>query len=221
MDSKEHDLKVQTYFDKASTVFDTFYDRKRTAFMRWVDRKFRSDVFARYNMTFETIEPLKDKTIFDVGCGSGPYVVEAARRGCKLAIGLDMAAGMLDLARRRAAAAGVADRCKFILGTFPQDSPEMIFDHAIVMGVMDYIAEPLEFLSALAQKVKLSAVISCPSIHWLRTPLRKARYRLKRCPVYFYEPSQIENLSTAAGFSRANIRKIPGAGMDYFVTMFK
>ncbi len=218
---KEHDLKVGTYFDRASTIFDTFYDHKRNAFMQWVDKKFRSDVFVRYGMTFEAIDPLKDKTVLDIGCGSGPYVVEAARNGCRLVVGLDMAAGMLELARQRACDAGLADKCKFILGTFPQDSPEGTFDYAIVMGVMDYIEDPLKFLSVLAQKVKIGAVVSFPSVHWFRTPFRKVRYWLKKCPVYFYEYSQIESLSKAAGFSKVNIRKIPGAGMDYFVTLVK
>lgn len=218
---KEHNYKVGTYFDKASTTFDTFYDRQRSAFMQWVDRKFRSDVFERYRLTFETIEPLNGKTVLDVGCGSGPYVVEAARRGGKRVVGLDMAQGMLDLGRQRAAAAGVADKCEFILGVFPQDSPQETFDYAIVMGVMDYIADPLPFLSALAKRVRLHAVLSFPSKHWFRTPLRKVRYWLKRCPVYFYEPLQIEELSKAAGFSNIKVEKIPGAGMDYFVTVFK
>jgi hypothetical protein len=69
------------------------------------------------------------------------------------------------------------------------------------MGVMDYIADPSAFLSALGQRVRLHAVLSFPSKHWFRTPLRKVRYWLKRCPVYFYEPAQIEELSKAAGFS--------------------
>jgi 2-polyprenyl-3-methyl-5-hydroxy-6-metoxy-1,4-benzoquinol methylase len=213
--------KVGAYFDKAAVTFDTFYDHKRSLFMQWVDKKFRSDVFKRYNLTFETIEPLKDRTVLDIGCGSGPYVVEAARRGAKRVVGLDMAPGMLGLARQRTAAAGVGDKCEFVLGTFPQDAPQEIFDYAIVMGVMDYIADPSSFLSSVVQQVQRCAMVSFPSKHWFRTPLRKVRYWLKRCPVYFYEPQQIEDLSKKAGFTGVKIIKIPGAGMDYFVTFFK
>jgi cyclopropane fatty-acyl-phospholipid synthase-like methyltransferase len=218
---KEHDHKVGTYFDRAAVSFDTFYDRKRSAFMRWVDRKFRSDVFVRYYMTFEALQPMKDRTVLDIGCGSGPYVVEAARRGCQRVVGLDMAQAMLDLAKRRAEAVGCADRCQFVLATFPQDRPQERFHHAIVMGVMDYISEPRIFLTALADQITEHAVLSFPSKHWFRTPFRKVRYWLKRCPVYFYDPAQIERLARAAGFSNIKIKKIPGAGMDYFVTVFK
>jgi 2-polyprenyl-3-methyl-5-hydroxy-6-metoxy-1,4-benzoquinol methylase len=218
---QSHERKVGTYFDRAASTFDTFYDHNRSLFMQRIDRKFRSDVFKRYSLTFETIEPLKDRTVLDIGCGSGPYVVEAARRGVKRAVGLDMAPAMLELARQRSAAAGVSDKCEFVIGTFPQDSPQETFDYAIVMGVMDYIADPSAFLSALIQRIQLCAVVSFPSRHWFRTPLRRVRYWLKRCPVYFYEPQQIDNLSKAAGFSQVKIKKISGAGMDYFVTFIK
>lgn len=216
--TNDHHQKVGVYFDKASATFDTFYDHKRSRFMQWVDKKFRSDMFERYRMTFEALEPLSDKTVIDVGCGSGPYSVEVARRGCKQVLGFDMAQGMIDLACQRAAAEGVDDRCKFLLGTFPEDSPQEIFDCAIVMGVMDYISDPLSFLSTLAQQVRWRAVLSFPSRHWFRTPVRKVRYWLKRCPLYFYEPLQIEELLKAAGFSNIKVEKIPGAGMDFVVT---
>jgi ubiquinone/menaquinone biosynthesis C-methylase UbiE len=216
-----HDTKVGAYFDKASTVFDTFYDHKRNPFMQWVDRKFRSDVFIRYQWAFETLEPLKDKTVLDIGCGSGPYVVEAAKQGSRRVVGLDMAQGMIDLGLQRATAAGVSDRCEFILGSFPACKPSEVFDHAIVMGVMDYIKDPLTFLKVLSQEVRLCVVASFPSRHWFRTSFRKFRYWLKRCPVYFYDSDQIKKLSEAAGFKRIDIRKIPGAGMDYFVILYK
>ncbi len=218
---KGHNGKVSEYFHKASITFDTFYDHQRCALMQLIDRRFRSDIFERYRLTFEAIEPLKDKVVLDVGCGSGPYAVEAARRGSRRVVGIDMAQGMIDLARRRAAASKVADRCEFLLGTFPEDAPDEAADYAIVMGVMDYIKDPSTFLATLAQGIRLRAVLSFPSKHWFRTALRKVRYWFKRCPVYFYEPQQIEELSKAAGFASIKIEKIPGAGMDYFVILFK
>ena len=186
-----------------------------------VDRKFRSDVFNRYYLTFESLVPLKDKTVLDIGCGSGPYVVEAVKRGSKRVVGLDMAPGMLELGRKRAVIAGISDKCEFVLGTFPANAPKEIFDYAIVMGVMDYIPDPQSFLNSLAKSVRNLAVASFPCYHWFRTPLRKFRYWLKRCPVYFYHPGDIERMGKAAGFTEVKIAKMSGAGMDYFVTFCK
>jgi cyclopropane fatty-acyl-phospholipid synthase-like methyltransferase len=214
----EHDQRVGAYFDRASVTFDTFYDCKRTKLMQWVDRKYRSDIFERFRIAFETLQPMEGKSLLDVGCGSGPYCVEAVRRGARRVVGLDMAPGMLDLARRRAEATGAADRCKFVLGTFPKDAPRETFDYAVVMGVMDYIADPAAFLRALAQCVRSKAALSFPSQHWFRTPLRKFRYWLKRCPVYFYDAGEVERLMRDAGFQDVHVEKIPGAGMDFVGT---
>ncbi len=63
--------------------------------------------------------------------------------------------------------------------------------------------------------MRQSAAVSFPSRHFLRTPLRKLRYRLRNCPVYFYDEPQIRRLGAEAGFSRVDVYKIPGAGMDY------
>ena len=83
------------------------------------------------------------------------------------------------------------------------------------MGVLDYVADPLGFLKALRKQISAGAAVSFPSTHWLRTPLRRIRYRLRRCPVYFYTDVQIRDLIRTAGFAKYKLTKIQGAGMDY------
>jgi hypothetical protein len=87
------------------------------------------------------------------------------------------------------------------------------------MGVMDYVADAAAFLQELKALVLESAALSFPSRHWLRTPIRRFRYRLRRCPVYFYDADQIHGLCANAGFGQIRIQKIPGAGMDFFVCL--
>jgi 2-polyprenyl-3-methyl-5-hydroxy-6-metoxy-1,4-benzoquinol methylase len=208
---------VCTYFDKYAVEFDSIYNGKRNRFLRWADRKFRSDTFERFRLAFEALEPLEDKTLLDVGCGSGRYIVEAAKRGARRITGIDVSPEMINLAQHYAHSNHILDKCEFIIGTFPQGVPHEQFDYAIAMGVMDYVPDALTFLSALAKQVKYRVVLSFPSKHWFRTPLRLIRYRLKRCPVYFYNAKQIEQLMVRAGFSNVRIKKIPRAGMDYVV----
>ena len=62
--------------------------------------------------------------------------------------------------------------------------------------------------------------MSFPSKHWLRTPLRKYRYALRNCPVYFYDEPQVRSLAQQTGFGKIEIYKIPGAGMDYHVSLW-
>jgi 2-polyprenyl-3-methyl-5-hydroxy-6-metoxy-1,4-benzoquinol methylase len=215
----QSDHNAAIFFNAFAEAFDSIYDRKRNVFMRWVDAKFRSDMFIRYALTFEALEPLRGRSVLDIGCGSGPYIAEAFRRGACRVTGIDPAPNMLALVRQRLHHNGLGGhRCVLLEGLFPQISVEP-HDCAIVMGVMDYVADPPAFLAALKPVVKQLAVLSFPSRHWFRTPFRKVRYTIRRCPVYFYDPVQIRSICSAAGFSEIRIHKIPGAGQDYHVCL--
>lgn len=215
MQDNSVEQQVGAYFDRAAVTFDSFYDGKRSGLMQWVDRRFRSDMFERFERTFRALGPLEGKRVLDVGCGSGLYAVEAAARGAVDVVGIDVAPAMLDLARERAEQRGVAARCSFLAGAFPDKRPEGTYDASIVMGVMDYVPDPERFLRGLLECTEGTAVVSFPSRHWFRTPFRKVRYRVKRCPVWFYDKARIESLLRSAGFSDIAVAKIPGAGMDY------
>jgi len=206
------------FFDSFAEAFDNIYGGKRNFLMQWLDRRFRSDMFIRFALTFKAFGDLGDKTVLDIGCGSGPYVVEALNRGASHMTVVDPAPNMLDLVRKRLERTRLANRCSLVMGSFPGVDLKA-HDYVIVMGVMDYVADASAFLAALHPLVKLSAVVSFPSKHWFRTPLRKFRYRLRRCPVYFYDGTEIRALCSAAGFNEIRIQKIPGAGMDYHVCL--
>ena len=208
-----------TFFNRFAETFDTMYDQKRNLFMRWVDCTFRSDMFIRYALTFDALEKLRGSTMLDIGCGSGPYVVEAFKRGAGRVTGVDPAPNMLALVRQRLDQIGVnGNRCELVEGIFPGVLVEP-HDFAIVMGVMDYVEDARTFLSALRSLVKRLAVVSFPSEHWFRSPFRKLRYRLRQCPVYFYDDAGIRKLCVEAGFTDIRIQKIPGAGMDFHVCL--
>jgi len=213
------DRLAAEFFDSFAAAFDTIYDQKRNALMRFLDRNFRSDMFIRFARTFEAFGDLTGKSVLDIGCGSGPYVIEALRRGAHHVTAVDPAPGMLALLRNRLIATSSVNKCSVVEGLFPgvNLTPH---DHVIVVGVMDYV-DAAGFLQALCPLVTRSAVLSFPSTHWFRTPFRKFRYRLRRCPVTFYEEPQIRDLCARAGFKQVRIYKIPGAGMDYHVCVEK
>jgi SAM-dependent methyltransferase len=60
---------------------------------------------------------LAGKTVMDIGCAVGIEAIEAAQRGAARVIGIDIREDALAVARRAAAAAGVADRCVFTTRT--------------------------------------------------------------------------------------------------------
>jgi SAM-dependent methyltransferase len=206
------------FFDRFADRFDTLYDEQRGPFMRWFDRRFRSDMFGRFARTFDELGDFSGKSVLDIGCGSGPYILEAFRRGALEVTGLDPAESMLKLARQRIRGTAHEGHCHLVQGLFPGTELRP-HDFAIVMGVMDYVEDAEEFLRKLRPLVRRTAALSFPSRHWLRTPLRQVRYRLRRCPVYFYDRNQIEGLARRAGYSVVRIHKLEGAGMDYHICL--
>jgi SAM-dependent methyltransferase len=203
------------FFDGFAVSFDGFYDSKRNPLMQWVDRTFRRDMYLRAEKTFEFLAPMTGRSVLDIGCGSGFYIANALRRGARLVTGLDPAPGMLTLAKQRVEAQGASDRVRLLEGYFPQVRPSEPHDFAIVMGVMDYIEDPAAFLRALRESIRTGAAVSFPSRHWFRSPVRKFRYDLRRCPLWFYTDESIRGLLQKSGFTKFELHKIPGAGMDF------
>jgi len=208
-----------TFFDSFAETFDTFYDGKRSHLMQWIDRHYRSDMFIRCALTFERLGDLTGKRGLDIGCGSGPYVAETLRRSAAQVVALDPAPGMLELTKRRIEKLNQVDKLVIVEGYFPQNAPAGPFDFVIIMGVLDYVPDPVAFFKGLRPILTGKAVVSFPSKHWFRTPIRKVRYKLRNCPVYFYDEAQIAKIGRDAGFGTVDIQKIPGAGMDYHVCL--
>jgi 2-polyprenyl-3-methyl-5-hydroxy-6-metoxy-1,4-benzoquinol methylase len=204
---------------RLASVLEPFQDAGHSPITHWFERRHRHDLAERMALTFERLGDLTGKRGLDIGCGSGHYMAEALRRGALHIMGIDPALGVLELARRRVEGLGLLDQVEFAPGYFPQYTPPGHFDFAIVMGVLDYVAEPAPFLRNLREILTGTAVVSFPSKHWYHTPIRKLMYRLRHCSVYFYDDTIIRSVAKDSGFAVVDIVKLDGAGMDYHVCL--
>jgi len=220
------DVKVSRFFSGFAETWDVLYGGRRNALWRLVDHVFRRDIYERYHLTFERLgSDLSGKTVLDVGCGSGVYCVEAARRGAAKVVGIELAEGMIKLAATRCMEAGQGRVCAFRVTGFPPDRPVDLlnetYDYAIVMGVMDYVEDAALFLGPLRLLVREFAVLSFPGKHWLRGPLRQWRYKLLgRCAVYNYDEASIRTTCQQAGFAHVDVRRVSHSGICFIVTAF-
>lgn len=194
-------------------------DGRLTPISHWHERRHRQELFERFSLTFERLGDLTGKRGLDVGCGAGHYLLEALRRGAGHMAGIDPALGTLELVRQQAEALGQLDRVTLIHGEFPSQRPNDRFDFAIIVGVMDYVAEPVTFLKALREIVHGTSIVTFPSRHWLLAPLRKLRHWSRGSKVRFYTAASIRSLCERAGFRHVDITKIDGAGLDYHVSL--
>jgi ubiquinone/menaquinone biosynthesis C-methylase UbiE len=207
---------VQAYFDRAALDFDSIYGGKNRL-GSWMDRLFRKDMHERFRLTFETLGEVAGKKVIDIGCGSGRYSVEFAKRGAALVTGIDFAPEMVRIAKQNADFQGVGEYCHFMVGDFFKMGFDRKFDISLAIGVFDYVDQPGVFLEKMRAVTKEWLILSFPSQSLLRTPIRKFRYWWKDCPVYFYDRSTIGNL--VQGMGQARVTKIPGQGMDFFVAI--
>jgi ubiquinone/menaquinone biosynthesis C-methylase UbiE len=78
----------------------------------WIDRAIGE--FTRGGDMHDAYDP-RGKNALDYGCGDGALSVRLLQRGAARVTGIDISEVLVDQARRRAAAAGFADRTRFIV----------------------------------------------------------------------------------------------------------
>ena len=202
---------VQTYFTDRAQLFDALYDEE-SGVSKAFNRVFRRPMFTRYVYTLGAIGDLEGRRILDVGCGSGRYSIELARSGAEV-VGVDFSEEMLGMARTRAEEAGVADRTTFVSGDFTTWAREtdQRFDTAFAMGVLDYIDDATGFIRMMAD-VSDEVIASFPTPTPVRMPLRKLRYSMRKCPVYFYWRKEIVKLFAEAGLHNSEVRRLGLSG---------
>jgi cyclopropane fatty-acyl-phospholipid synthase-like methyltransferase len=199
--------QVRRHFDNQAERFDAIYREEKRLSQKLVDRLFRSVIHRRFQLTFELCGEAAGKRILDIGCGSGRYGVEFARRGAEV-VGLDFAPGMIEIAREAARAAGVGHRCRFLNHDFLTWCEPSHFDICLAIGFFDYIEKPGVFLEKIHGLGPEQAVFSFPARWTLRSLPRWIRLRLTHCPVYFYDAKESMQLLADAGWKSVTLHRL-------------
>ncbi|MEE3233982.1 MAG: methyltransferase domain-containing protein [Candidatus Latescibacterota bacterium] len=208
-----NDSRVSSYFDKVADRFDTIYRSDKSIGKKLVDGLFRSVVHRRFDYTMGLLSEVQGKRVLDVGCGSARYGIELARQGANI-VGLDFASGMVEIAKKAAQEAGVADICSFAECDFLSWNSETSYDICLAIGFFDYIQKPRVFLKRMNELNAEDYVFSFPKRWTLRTLPRWIRLNASGCPVYFYDLNQISKLLIDVGWSDF---KIESLSRDYLV----
>jgi len=206
--------QVRDYFDRIAVDFDSIYSRNKGIFRTILDAVFRKTMKQRFSLVFEKSGDVQEKRILDVGCGSGQYCLEFARRDAAEVVGIDLSENMLELAENYADQYGLKSMCRFVCGDFLTYEFGEHFHIAVAIGLFDYIKDPVPILIKLREVSDEYIMASFP-IRWdLRSPIRKIRLTLKKCDVYFYNMKRVEELLKRSGFDKYEITKLD---RDYFV----
>jgi 2-polyprenyl-3-methyl-5-hydroxy-6-metoxy-1,4-benzoquinol methylase len=209
--SKLEEVKHRFEWDAAG--FAAIYESDSLA-SRWFNRVFRKAIFARYEIAMRESGDVAGGAILDIGCGSGVYSIELARRGARRVLGLDFSEPMLEIARRSARAAGVGEAVEFRRGEFlAHDFGDERFDVTIAMGVFDYLEEAQPFLTKMARLTRGKLLASFPKFSLVRGTARRLRYRLtSRGDVFYYTADRVAELATKAGLQQHRLVRLDSSG---------
>jgi ubiquinone/menaquinone biosynthesis C-methylase UbiE len=209
--------KQKHYWDQEVGDFDAIYSHEKGRLANWLDNTFRWDMYARYEYTLQHSKPIQGRRILDVGCGTGRYALEFARRGAGQVVGIDIAENMIRVCQQRAEVEHLSDHCQFLVSDLLQYQPDNSFDVCIGIGLFDYIREPLPVLTRMREVVHDRVIVSLPRLWTWRAPVRKVRLSLRNCDVFFYSKKRVDSLLKQAGFVRYSLEQI---GQLYCVTAF-
>jgi 2-polyprenyl-3-methyl-5-hydroxy-6-metoxy-1,4-benzoquinol methylase len=207
--------EVKHRFEWDATNFAGIYgDSGSSSASRWINRLLRKAIFVRYEIAMTESGDPHGKSFLDIGCGSGVYSVELAKRGAKRVLGVDFSEPMLGMARSSAAKAQVTDRTEFVRAEFlSHDFGTEHFDVSIAMGVFDYLEEPQPLLTKMAQLTSGKVVASFPRFSLVRGTARRLRYRLtNRGDVFYYTPDEVSELAERAGIRRHQLIRVDSSG---------
>ena len=209
--SKLEDVKHRFEWDARN--FAAIYKSDSVGF-RLFNRVFRKAVFARYQIAMQEAGDVTGKSLLDIGCGSGIYSIEFAKRGARHVTGLDFSEPMLELAREGARKADVDAKIEFVRGDFvSHDFGATTFDTSIAMGVFDYLEDPGPFLAKMSKLTRGKVIASFPQYSLVRGTARRLRYRLTgRGDVFYYSPDAVHRLAERAGLKQHRLTRLESSG---------
>jgi 2-polyprenyl-3-methyl-5-hydroxy-6-metoxy-1,4-benzoquinol methylase len=208
---------VRSYFDREAERFDAIYDERKPLHQRLLDRA-RRVVVERWKLICTLVPCRNDWTALDVGCGSGRYSIEFARRGAARVVGVDLAPAMIALAQKHAEEAAVAGRTDFVVGSFLEFQTAERFDVIVAAGYFDYLEDPVAHLRKMAGLCRGHIYVTVPKRWEVRVPLRIARFALARGFVRFYSEREFRLVAQQAGVSLDRLSMID-LGRDWVAVL--
>jgi ubiquinone/menaquinone biosynthesis C-methylase UbiE len=191
---------TKTYFDKVPKEWDSLYSHENK-FRYIINKWLRKGLFERYRLTFEHCGNLTGARVLDVGCGTGRFSIECAKRGAGRVVGIDFAPSMVEMSQETARKMNVSDKCEFICGDFLTFPFEESFDVILALGFFDYIEDPELLFKKIALMNPHKFIASFPKFTPIWGLQRAIRYYcIKKCPIYNYTREKLEQLYREAPF---------------------
>lgn len=129
---------------------------------------------------------LAGRTLLDAGCGTGALAIEAAQRGARV-VAIDVAANLIEVARRRAERESVAGAIDFRVGDMLADGPAEV-DYVVAMDSLihytprDVLEMVRQFATRAGRSVLFTSAPWTPALGTMHFVGRLIPHRSHRAP---------------------------------------
>jgi ubiquinone/menaquinone biosynthesis C-methylase UbiE len=202
--------KVKNYFEDIAQEFDNIYDNEGTSITKITNKLFRKSLYERMPISLGECGDIKDKTIIDIGCGSGRLCYLLAKENASKVVGVDYSQKMIDIAKKFVKKKDLEEKIQFeCVDFFAKYETKEKFDISIALGVFDYLQNPEKFLDKMKMVTKEKIIVSYPAKYAFQAPIRKVWLYSRKCPVFFYTEPQLQRIYENARLKEIKIMKTP------------
>jgi len=197
--------KVKSFFDSYTPTFskissDVASENAISLTDRLFNSLFRRSMKARFELTVKTIVESGCTSVLDIGCGPGDYSIALRKQGVKDIAAIDFASNMVDVAKQKEMDFFGESSIDWRVGDFLSTEFDKSFDAAVIVGVMDYIEEPQEFVDAVLKHTSKVAIFSFPCSGGFLAWQRRIRYKF-RCYLRLYSKNEAVSLFNTESYS--------------------
>jgi cyclopropane-fatty-acyl-phospholipid synthase len=149
---------VRHHYDVSNDFFALFLDKSMTyscAFFSRDGSSLEAAQTAKLELTCTKLGLQPGERVLDVGCGWGSFAIHAAREHGASVTGITLSEPQAELARRRAAEAGVQDRVDIRVMDY-RELDEQPFDAVASIGMVEHVGRPKidEYARTLARMLR-------------------------------------------------------------------
>jgi cyclopropane-fatty-acyl-phospholipid synthase len=222
--SPERDKRsVQFHYDVSNDFFKLFLDESMTyscAFFSLDDSSLEAAQFAKLELVCTKLALKEGMRVLDVGCGWGSFAIHAAREHGAQVTGITLSEGQAELARRRVAEAGLADRIEIRLQDY-RELADQPFDAVSSIGMVEHVGSNRidEYMAVLARVLKPGGRLLNHGIARLRVGEPEAGPFSERYVFPDAAPLHLSRIQTAIERAGLETHHVEGFREDYAETL--
>jgi 2-polyprenyl-3-methyl-5-hydroxy-6-metoxy-1,4-benzoquinol methylase len=215
--SNKSTQQVKTFFDDYAQKFSSIYhEQQKNPLQRFLDKTWRKSMFMRFKRISDIINQSQAKSVLDAGCGPGWHDLLLLKSQNVHVTGVDISPNMIEIAKQQVKSEGLEKNSEFHCLNLFEYNPEKKFDVVFSLGVVEYFEQPQDIITKMMSLANAKVIFSLPvKNHWL-TPQRIIRYKMRKCPLWFYSESKIQTILKKMNVSNYSIEKL---SRDYLVTI--